>query len=720
MSSFFRNSRCNGSSTIVAILAIAALFTFIACGGGSDPPGTTTPTVTSTTPTDGAPDIPLDTDITITFSEAMNKTSVMDSLLISPNPGSYASTWSGNVLTINPDSDLAESTLYTFTLGGSTLDAEGTAMGTEDSFSFTTAVVRPIVVSTIPANGATTVATTTDITITFSKTMSQSITEDAISIAGYTGSETYNWTSGSVVEISLSPILTVDSTYTVSIGAYAEDSGGTSMGTSYNFTFSTGTIITGVVVSGTIFDDPDSTHDDDLTGAYVVLKSGPPWDADDEYFFNTGSNGIYQFDYVEDGSYYPVALLDTNDEDGGPDPNFGDAVGEYLGMPATVLTVTGSDRTGIDIQLVDPEAISGEVFYSGIYSSHVFSLNKEYMNLLQVYAFESTTGVMYEAELTMASSGEGPGLYTVAEEYGGEGYGGAEWVYGLNPFLMPELSVSGNFADGTVTQTADEYIPPGDYQVLGYMDVPVYADTQDPVIAGFADNLAAIDDTGDDAGGVNITLYDTIEIGGNVAIISFDDDVDSTTAIVKILGWPLFAPVSNQVIGSDSAVWIYPAAPVGLPVALHGEPDPADAWTLMAVNRQYSILDTSDAWPNEFFEQRVIQRDTMDALNAMAGTTIDPTKAQILGSVLSSAWSDTWDGHLPITGVTVTISTGDQVQYMYSDMSFGAPFTQAYADPQFAIFNVDPFIGISLTEEESFMDLYSLVLLSMVICISSP
>jgi hypothetical protein len=335
---------------------------------------------------------------------------------------------------------------------------------------------------------------------------------------------------------------------------------------------------------------------------------------------------------------------------------------------------------------VDPETISGQIFYSGAFSSQVYS-NQNLMRTLQVFAYEDSA-VAREADVTLSNSPSPGILYTVSNpSYGAS----SQWVYELNPYLMPELSVSGSYANGdTLIQTGDDYIPPGNYQVIAFMELHPALISTDTFLAGFAENLAEINDTGDDAGGVNITLHDTIEIGGNVAILSFGDDVDSTTAMVKILGWPFAAPVSNQVIGSDSAVWIYPAAPVGLPVALHGEPDPADAWTLMAVNRQYRILDTSDAWPNEFFEQRVIQRSTMDSLPAMAGTTIDPTRAQILGSISTGAWSGTWDDELPLKGVTVTISTGDQVQYMYSDFSFDAPFTQGDMDPQFAIFNVDP------------------------------
>ncbi|MCJ7498656.1 Ig-like domain-containing protein [bacterium] len=779
MFSFIRNSKVKGILTLWAVLAAVALFTVLACGGGGgDKPQD--PTVTSTTPTDGATDIMLNTDITITFSEAMNRTSVMDSLLISPDPGSVASTWSGSTLTINPDSTLADSTTYTVTVGASVQDAEGSSMGSPYSFDFTTDEI-PIVASTVPVDNATEISIGINVTINFSKAMSTSNVEANVTVSPDPGTELFNWLVGDTqMVLSYAAALQEDQVYTVTVGANSQDAEGTAMGTLYSFDFTTediptvtgktpadtatdvlldtnititfseamnkvsvmdsltispslssfastwsgstltinpdsaladsttytvtvggssldaeGTAMgtgdsftfttgaaTGALVSGTILDDLESSHDDDLTGAYVLLMNGPPWEASFAYSLNTDASGTYQFDFVQSGSYYPAALVDSNTEDWGPDPFFGDAIGEWPSSPGTALTVTGTDRTSIDITLVDPEAISGQVFYSGIYSSQIFSPSQDVMKLLQVYAYEATTGVMYEAEVTMASS-QGPSpdpLYPVAENYDGE------WFYGLNPYLIPELSVSGNFADDTVTQTADEYIPPGSYQVLGYLDFPAYEFTQDPVLAGFADNLAAIDNTGDDAGGIDITLYDTIEVQGDVLQVGLGGDVAYTTATVTLLGWPLFAPISNEVIGSDSSAWTYPAAPLGLSVAFHSEPDPADASSLMAVNKQYVLIEHADF---DFLgELRVMERATMNTIAAWAGTTINPARAQIIGNVLG-AYSATLDDDLGLVGATATISTGDQAVYFYSDLSIGAPYTQL-TKPQFAFINVDP------------------------------
>ncbi|MCK5352315.1 hypothetical protein KAJ77_07040, partial [bacterium] len=183
------------------------------------------------------------------------------------------------------------------------------------------------------------------------------------------------------------------------------------------------------------------------------------------------------------------------------------------------------------------------------------------------------------------------------------------------------------------------------------------------------------------------TLYDTIEVQGDVSIMSLSGNADYTSATVTLLGWPLFAPISNEVIGSDSSAWIYPAAPLGLPVAFHSEPDPADASSLMAVNKQYVYIENANL--EHLDELRVLERATMDTVASWAGTTIDPTKAQIVSTVVGAYSATLGDNHW-VTGVTVTISTGDHVDYWYTDdLSFGAPFTQ-YTEPNFFIFNVDP------------------------------
>lgn len=95
------------------------------------------PTVVSTIPLDDAVDVPIDTDIVITFSEPMNISVGNGS--VTPNPGGLARVWSGGntILTISHTA-LAFNTTYWVNSTGRT-DMAGNALDPPSfSFSFTT------------------------------------------------------------------------------------------------------------------------------------------------------------------------------------------------------------------------------------------------------------------------------------------------------------------------------------------------------------------------------------------------------------------------------------------------------------------------------------------------------------------------------------------------------------------------------------------------------
>ena len=113
-------------------------------GGGGD---TTAPTVTDTSPAAGATGVAVSANVTGTFSEAMNASTVTSGTFTLtagattvPAAVSYNST--NNVATLNPTADLAAGTTYTATIkGGSTgvKDAAGNALASDRTWTFTTA-----------------------------------------------------------------------------------------------------------------------------------------------------------------------------------------------------------------------------------------------------------------------------------------------------------------------------------------------------------------------------------------------------------------------------------------------------------------------------------------------------------------------------------------------------------------------------------------------------
>ncbi|MBD1538167.1 Ig-like domain-containing protein [Arthrobacter sp. S13_S34] len=113
-------------------------------GGGGD---TTAPVVSGTSPAGGATGVAVSTNVTATFSEAMN-TSTIDTNTFTLKTGTTTVTGAvslnstGNTATLNPGTDLAAGTTYTATIkGGSTgaKDAAGNALASDKTWTFTTA-----------------------------------------------------------------------------------------------------------------------------------------------------------------------------------------------------------------------------------------------------------------------------------------------------------------------------------------------------------------------------------------------------------------------------------------------------------------------------------------------------------------------------------------------------------------------------------------------------
>jgi hypothetical protein len=126
------------------------------------------PTIVSTSPTDGATGVAVTTAIIITFSERMNTSvtsaSIAPSLTLTPN-------WSAGdtVLTLTHATPFTVCTPYAVTVVGS--DMTGNPLPPGSGFGFTALCPSPFIMSTTPASGATLVRTDTAIVIRFSEPM---------------------------------------------------------------------------------------------------------------------------------------------------------------------------------------------------------------------------------------------------------------------------------------------------------------------------------------------------------------------------------------------------------------------------------------------------------------------------------------------------------------------------------------------------------------------
>ena len=158
-SSGFPSSTWNSSNYWVD-----AMFT---TDSGSD---TVAPSITGTTPTDGASDVALDTTVTATFDEPIVGSTVTVEVTTPDGPVPGTTTYDAGTDTVEfiADDPLAASTVHTATISGAA-DAAGNVMEPV-SVTFTTVaadVTPPAVTETTPADGASDVPVGRTLSVTF-------------------------------------------------------------------------------------------------------------------------------------------------------------------------------------------------------------------------------------------------------------------------------------------------------------------------------------------------------------------------------------------------------------------------------------------------------------------------------------------------------------------------------------------------------------------------
>src|SRR5579864_1366534 len=170
-----------------AILANSTVFTATITTGAKDPAGASlaanfvwtfttaaAPTVVSTVPVTGATGVAVNTTISATFSEAMNAATINGTTFTVTGPGAtpVAGTvsYAGTTATFTPTAVLANSTVFTATITTGAKDPAGVPLAANFVWTFTTAA-PPMVVSTVPASGATAVAVNPLVSATCSEAM---------------------------------------------------------------------------------------------------------------------------------------------------------------------------------------------------------------------------------------------------------------------------------------------------------------------------------------------------------------------------------------------------------------------------------------------------------------------------------------------------------------------------------------------------------------------
>ncbi len=241
-------SRCFLTAVLTAVLVVS----LTGCGRETiNIPDTTPPYVLSTVPAQGAPGAALNTPISATFSKAVASSTVSASTFTvsGPNgPITGAVALSGNTATFTPASTLTQDTDYTATITTGVRDLAGNALVQNYVWHFEIVEV-PSVVSTSPANSATGVAVNQIISANFLQDQDSStasldcstLTAGTFTVTSSAGPLPGTVTcSGSTATFTPAGLLAQNATYTATLTTGIKNGAGSSLPSSFVWTFTTG------------------------------------------------------------------------------------------------------------------------------------------------------------------------------------------------------------------------------------------------------------------------------------------------------------------------------------------------------------------------------------------------------------------------------------------------------------------------------------------------
>jgi hypothetical protein len=220
------------------------------------------PAVTAVIPANGATSVPIGQVLSATFSEGMNPATISATTFTLTGPGgavSGAVAYNGVIATFTPTANLAYGTVYTATITTGATSVAGTPLPANYVWTFTTITPPPLVVSTVPVNGATGVPVSQVLSATFNETMScATLTSTTFTVTG-PGATAVAGTvgcTGALATFTPSNGLAVNTIYTATITTGAKSLAGTPLGANYVWTFRTvpaptpPTVISTVPVNG--------------------------------------------------------------------------------------------------------------------------------------------------------------------------------------------------------------------------------------------------------------------------------------------------------------------------------------------------------------------------------------------------------------------------------------------------------------------------------------
>jgi len=201
------------------------------------------PQVTNTYPSNNQANVPINTQILITFNMAMNHSATESAITTYPS-FAWTSQWSGDsrTVTLTPTANLDGFTTYFINITTDAKGQNGVNMQQMYSFYFHTGMSadtrKPSVMLSIPTNGTKNVSITQPVVILFSESMNPSATESAILISPTTSILRIDWFSD-YTSMYIYFAFRQDVVYTVTITTDAMDTAGNNLDHEFAFSFTT-------------------------------------------------------------------------------------------------------------------------------------------------------------------------------------------------------------------------------------------------------------------------------------------------------------------------------------------------------------------------------------------------------------------------------------------------------------------------------------------------
>ncbi len=212
------------------------------------------PTVTSTTPLNGATGFPVNRSISVIFSKTMNAATLNATTFTLSGPSSAVTGSvfpSGATAVFTPLADLASNTTYTATVTTGATDLQGNPLAANYVWSFSTGVgsaaapdtTPPTVVSSAPVRNAADVAINSAVTAAFSEEINPAtISQTTFFVTGPSGTVSGAITPGSAsASIRPGANLASAATYTATLTTGISDLSGNALAADYVWSFSTST-----------------------------------------------------------------------------------------------------------------------------------------------------------------------------------------------------------------------------------------------------------------------------------------------------------------------------------------------------------------------------------------------------------------------------------------------------------------------------------------------